>query len=266
MSKTDTEKQLIENLSIISHELQTPVSLISATAKLTDMMLDKDKFNCDEFKGYVSNIINNCNKLSMLISNISEVNHISNSHKEYVDLKEFFKTFYETVIPFGVENDTSIKCEITSQKEYIYASPVMLERLLLNLITNAIKYNDKTKKTIKIKVYDDDDNNLIISVKDNGIGIEKENIPRVTEEFFRVDKTTAPGVGIGLSIAKKYIDSINGKLKIKSRIKKGTEIIISIPDLCEDVFTAKESAYVYVPEKASFNIEFAQLKKPYMAD
>lgn len=265
MSKTDEKKLLIENLSLISHELQTPVSLISATAKLTEMMLEQNKFDYNEFKGFMDNILNNCNKLSMLISNISEANHISCSHKEYVDLKSFFETFYETIVPFGVENNTSIKCEFTTETEHMYISSIMLERVLLNLITNAIKYNDKTKKTIKIKVFDED-NSLIISVKDNGIGIEKDNIPKVTEEFYRVDKTVAPGVGIGLSIVKKYIDSINGKLKIKSRIKKGTEVIISIPYDSNDIFAANESAYIYVPEKASFNIEFAQLKKPYTTD
>ena len=129
----------------------------------------------------------------------------------------------------------------------------------LNLITNAIKYNDKKKKILTLKMYNKE-NNILFSVKDNGIGISKENKEKVTEQFFRVDKSISKGFGIGLTLVKEYLLQMGGSLNIKSQLKKGTEVIVSIPSDDSVIFVSGESDYIYNPEKAVFNIEFAQLK------
>lgn len=256
----DLEKEIISNLSAISHELQTPISMISATAKLSGAKIEKGDEDLSSLKQYMDNIVNNCNKMSMLISNITDLNSITTSHKEYVNTKQFFDTFCKTVEPLCNDANVKLICDFNADDKRIYISVLTLERILLNLITNAIKYNDKNKKTITIKM-SNDENCIILSVKDNGIGISKENIEKVTKQFFRVDKNQAPGIGLGLTLVENYLKYMNGTMTIKSQLKKGTEITISIPFTSdENIFTANESDYIYIPEKNTFNIEFAQLK------
>lgn len=256
----DLEKEFLSNLSAISHELQTPVNMISAIAKLSEMKIEKDEVDIAELKEHMDRIINNCNKISMLISNIMDINTITTSRKEYVNTKQFFEAFCKTVEPLCEDAGVKLIYDFDAKNEYIHISVLTIERILLNLITNAIKYNDKSKKTIKIKI-SDDENNIIFSVKDNGIGISKENIEKITTQFFRVDKNVSTGMGLGLTLVEKYLESMNGTMTIKSQLKKGTEIILSIPFTSQNhIFTANEFDYSYIPEINSFKIEFAQLK------
>ena len=96
MSKKDLEKQIISNLSAISHEIQTPVNLISATAKISGDKIENNSVKLSDLKNYMDNIISNCYKITMLISNITDLNATAVSRKEYVNTKEFLETFCKT--------------------------------------------------------------------------------------------------------------------------------------------------------------------------
>ncbi len=251
-------KKIIKSLSAISHEMQTPINLISSTASIINQKIDKNLCNDEEIKEYMNNIINNCLKISMLINNITEVNLATISKKECVNPKQFFYTFYDTVLPYCNENDVNLTPEFNVPKEFICISVITTERILLNLITNAIKYSKKNKK-IKLKMYTENDN-IIFSVKDNGIGIAQEDINKVTDEFYRVNTEESKGLGLGLNLVKKYTEQMGGTITIKSQLKKGTEVIISIPSVEEDsMFLNNETDYIYSPEKSLFKIEFSQL-------
>ena len=105
-----------------------------------------------------------------------------------------------------------------------------LEQVVINIISNAVKYTSSGGK-IEVftgRVYND----LYIKVTDNGIGIPKENLPRIFERFYRVDKARSRGTGgtgLGLAIAKQIMDSLGGRISIKSEYGKGTEVIITVP-------------------------------------
>lgn len=253
------EKYFLNNLSVISHEMQTPINLISATAQLINFQIENKLSSESEVIEYMDNIINNCNKISMMISNLTDLNTLSISKKEYVNSEEFFNVFCKNIAPYCKESDVKLKSIFECKKEYILISVNTTERILLNLITNAIKYNDKNNKKITLKMYNDE-NNIFFSVKDNGIGIAKENIEKITKRFFRVNNNYSKGFGIGLALVKESLDLMGGNINIKSQLKKGTEIIISIPSSDYDTFISGELNYVYRPEKSNFDIEFAQLK------
>lgn len=260
MEDKKTNKEIIQNLSAISHEMQTPVNLIFSTAKLVSFKAGDNP----EIKEYMENILNNCNKIAMLISNIMDINIVNISPKEYINSKEFFDTFCKYIKPYCDSENVEFTSVFEIEKEYIHIPVITTERILLNLITNAIKYNNKKQKKIKLTVSNDNDT-IIISVKDNGIGIEKENIEKVTQRFFRVDKNVSTGSGLGLALIKEYIDNIGGTLKIESQINKGTEVTVSIPSTPDNmIFMSKESDYVYQPEKSSFDIEFSQFKNNFI--
>ena len=258
MNKKEFEDEIINSLASISHEMRTPINLIASTARLASMKLDCNN-DTEAVKKYMDNIMNNCNKITMLISNIMDINMTLISKREFLNAKQFFDTFCDNIVPFCSETDTELNKEFETDRDLIDIHVDTTERILLNLITNAIKYNDKIKKKITIKMTVKE-NCVIFSVKDNGIGISNENIKKITEKFFRVDKSSTNGLGLGLSLIEKYLENMNGKMEIKSQLKKGTEVIVTIPITPEDrIYTAGDNEYIYQPEKSTFNIEFAQL-------
>ncbi len=112
----------------------------------------------------------------------------------------------------------------------VYADKDGIERVVLNILTNSIKYTPE-KGEIKIYVgfvYND----AYIKVIDNGIGIPEEDLTRIFERFYRVDKARSRelgGTGLGLSIAKEILNQNNGDIDIKSEVGKGTEVVVKIP-------------------------------------
>ena len=254
MDKLKKDEEILKNISAISHELQTPINLINATAKLVSY---KNKQN-DEIRHYARNIINNCNKLTMILSNILDTNMLTQHKYEYVKLRQFFETIYYNVRPYLRSLNVHIRLEFKTEREYAYFPPVTMERIILNLITNAVKYNDKEKKTIRFRISDKDDN-IVFSIKDNGIGIAPENIEKLTDPFYRVDKSISTGVGLGLSLVKEYTERMNGTLSIKSKLEKGTDVSVSIPCNTENQnFKTSEVTFFYYPEKEFYDIEFSQ--------
>lgn len=260
MSDKQNDNKILENLASIFHEIQTPVNLIFSTAKLVNYKSSDNS----EINEYMENIINNCQKITMLLGNVMDINFIHTSNKENVNTKQFFETFCKSIKPYCDTENVEFKYEFKTEKEYAHIPVITTERILLNLITNAIKYNDKKTKKIKLTISNSNET-LIFSVKDNGMGISEENIEKVTNKFFRVNKNSSTGSGLGLALIKKYLDCMGGNMVINSQLKKGTEVIVSIPFTPENmIFSSRETDYVYSPEKSTFDIEFAQFKNHFI--
>ena len=123
-----------------------------------------------------------------------------------------------------------VDCFVTANVPPVYADKDGIERVVLNILTNSIKYTPE-KGEIKIYVgfvYND----AYIKVIDNGIGIPEEDLTRIFERFYRVDKARSRelgGTGLGLSIAKEILNQNNGDIDIKSEVGKGTEVVVKIP-------------------------------------
>ena len=123
-----------------------------------------------------------------------------------------------------------VECFVTANVPNVYADKDGIERVVLNILSNSIKYTGEGG-IIKIYVgfvYND----AYIKVIDNGIGIPEEDLNKIFERFYRVDKarTRAMGdTGLGLSIAKEILDKNNGRIDIKSKVNEGTEVVITIP-------------------------------------
>ena len=123
-----------------------------------------------------------------------------------------------------------MECFVTADVPPVYADREGIERVVINILTNSIKYTPEGG-SIKIYVgfvYND----AYIKVIDNGIGIPEDDLNRIFERFYRVDKARTRkmgGTGLGLSIAKEILDRNNGSIDIKSEEGKGTEVVIRIP-------------------------------------
>ena len=123
-----------------------------------------------------------------------------------------------------------MNCFVTSDVSNVYADRDGIERVIINIISNSVKY---TNENGRIDVYVGYvHNDAYVKIKDNGIGISKNDLTRIFERFYRVDKARSRmlgGTGLGLSIAKEIIEQNKGSIDIKSETGKGTDFVLKIP-------------------------------------
>ena len=157
-------------------------------------------------------------------------NKKTNTEKTEFDLGELVKQAQENLQIEMDKKHQKVECFVTANVPNVYADRDGIERVVLNILSNSIKYTGEGG-TIKIYVgfvYND----AYIKVIDNGIGIPEEDLNKIFERFYRVDKARTRemgGTGLGLSIAKEILDQNNGRIDIKSKVHEGTEVVITIP-------------------------------------
>ena len=223
------DKMRKEFVADVSHELKTPITSIMG---YSDTLIDNSVPENMQ-KEFLSRISEEANRMSELVKDLltlSKYDSTNVGHKEEFDLGEVVKNTFDRVKIEADKKNQDAECLITADIPVVFADKKGIERVILNIITNAIKYTDEGG-TIKVYVgfvYND----AYIKVIDNGIGIPEEEIPKVFERFYRVDKSRTRGMGgtgLGLPIAKEILNQNEGKIDIKSEFGKGTEVVIRIP-------------------------------------
>ena len=219
-----------EFVADVSHELKTPITSIIGYA---DTLLDGE-YDKETQQKFLSVISSEGNRMANLVSDLLtlsryDTNRVTREVTEF-DLGELTKKCQEKLELEIEKKNQEIECYVTADVPPIKADKTGIERVIINVLSNAIKY---TPKRGKIKIYVGFVyNDAYIKVIDNGIGIPKEDLSRVFERFYRVDKARTREMGgtvLGLPIAKEIIEQNNGSIDIKSEYSKGTEVIIRIP-------------------------------------
>ena len=214
----------------VSHELKTPITSIMGYA---DTLLEND-VDSEVNKKFLERISAEASRMSRLVSDLLTLSRYDTSkakiEKSEFDLGALVKyTFDGLDLEMKKKNQIG-ECFVTSNVPLVYADKNGIERVVLNILTNAIKY---TPEGGSIKVYVGFVyNDAYIKIIDNGIGIPKEDLDKIFERFYRVDKARTRemgGTGLGLSIAKEILDQNNSMIDIKSEVGKGTEVVIRIP-------------------------------------
>lgn len=214
----------------VSHELKTPITSIMGYA---DTLLENE-IDEETTKKFLGRISTEAERMSKLVSDLLTLSRYDTSkvkiEKTEFDLGELVKyTFDGLEIEMDKKHQVG-ECFVTSNVPLVYADKSGIERVVLNILTNAIKYTPE-EGTIKVYVgfvYND----AYIKIIDNGIGIPKEDLDKIFERFYRVDTARTRemgGTGLGLSIAKEILDQNNSMIDIKSEPGKGTEVVIRIP-------------------------------------
>lgn len=221
----------------VSHELKTPLNLI-----LTSLHMLNKKFaamNIDEdFNGnrYIRLIKQNSYRLLRLVNNIIDLTKIDSNTFELnianVDIVKIMKEIIDSTSDY-VENKNrnfTFNCHI--DKRVIACDPFNIERIMLNLISNAVKFTDENDYII-IEIDEDKmEEHIIITVEDTGIGIKKEKLNMIFEQFRQVDESFTrnnEGSGIGLSIVKSIVELHDGDILVESEFGEGTKFTISLP-------------------------------------
>ena len=218
-----------EFVADVSHELKTPITSIMG---YSDTLL-QSAVPENMQKEFLSRISEEANRMAELVSDLltlSKYDSTKVGDKEEFDLGELTKQTFDRVKIEADKKNQDAECLITADIPVVYADKKGIERVILNIISNAIKY---TPENGIIKVYVGFVyNDAYIKVIDNGIGIPEDELPKVFERFYRVDKSRTRGMGgtgLGLPIAKEILNQNDGKIDIKSEFGKGTEVVIRIP-------------------------------------
>ncbi len=220
-----------EFVADVSHELKTPITSIMGYA---DTLLEDDECDIETRKKFLNRISTQAQRMANLVSDLLtlsryDANIMPNNPEEF-DLGELVKNIYDTLSIEIEKKNQKAECYVTADVPHIVADKTGIERVVTNILTNAIKY---TPDEGEIKIYVGFVyNDAYIKVIDNGIGIPEEDLQKVFERFYRVDKARTRemgGTGLGLSIAKEILDRNNSKIDIKSKLGEGTEVVIRIP-------------------------------------
>ena len=219
-----------EFVADVSHELKTPITSIKG---YSETLLDGD---CDKEteKHFLHVIDDNADRMEKLVQDLLTLSKYDNNRatKKPVefDLGELAKACKEK---FDIEikrKNQDVNCFVTADVPNVYADKDGIERVILNILSNSIKY---TPDGGKIDIYVGYvHNDAYVKIKDTGIGIPKNDLERIYERFYRVDKARSRqlgGTGLGLSIAKEIIETNNGSINIKIKVNEGTEVVIQIP-------------------------------------
>lgn len=230
-----TEKVKLENMrkdfvANVSHELKTPLTSISGFVETLRLNENIDAETRNRFLGIIES---ESDRLKRLIEDILLLSSIENTESrvlEKINLYETFNAVKDMLSYIAESKNIDFKYEFLETSLYVSSNRDYIKQIYLNLIENAIKYTPANGQ-VRV-VVDSNDKDIIIKVKDNGIGIPKEDINRIFERFYRVDKARSRdvgGTGLGLAITKHIVKSLNGKIEVKSQLNKGSEFIVTIP-------------------------------------
>lgn len=223
----NVEKVKKDFVSNVSHELRTPLTSIKGYAETLRKEIDTatGKKYLETIERNTDRLINIVNDL-LLLSNLEEKAALE---LEDIDLGGLLENVIRIFDQRLKDKHLSFLIDVKDHLPPIKADRFKLEQMLVNLLDNAVKYTDRGEITVSMDVHD---KKVYIQVKDTGIGIPKDDIPRVFERFYVVDKSRSRksgGTGLGLSIVKHIVLLHNGTIDIESALGKGTLLTVTLP-------------------------------------
>lgn len=213
----------------ISHEIKTPISVIRANS---ETLFDTNAINNPDIANkFLTSILNNSEKLSEMLDDLLELEKIEFGglvlNKTKFNVKNQIELILESQHMLAEKNNIKISNYIDENIK-LRADKDSFTTIFSNLINNAIKYSRLSDGIIDLKAIDTEDA-LIISVSDNGLGIEKQYLDKVFNRFYRTPKARAntKGTGLGLSLVKQLCTRMNAVAEVESKIGKGTTIFVT---------------------------------------
>src|SRR5699024_4376443 len=218
---------------LTSHEFKTPITNIKGSVEtlLRSEVAWDPEFQQDVLEGVHEDI----GRIEHLVNDCMDISKIE-SGTMYVD-PDIIRADY--VIEQSLDQIPKELCEHAEfefqnnikGKAFMYADKIRIQQVLVNLFTNALRYNDEEQKKIDV-VLSRDDKYLTITVSDNGIGISQNHLQKIFNRFYQVDITATRrtgGTGLGLAICKGIMDAHNGKIEVQSEPGKGSTFILYFP-------------------------------------
>lgn len=217
------QKEFIDN---VSHEMKTPITSIQGFAKLLEEDLPKE-----ERKEYVKIITEESDRLLKLSTSMLKLSKLQNQDRitknERINITEQIRKIISLLEPKWKEKE--IIFNISAKEIYFYGDEELTYQIWINLIDNAIKFSkEKGKIDVIVK---EENNSIVIKIKDYGIGMDEEEQKRIFTRFYQIDKShSSEGSGLGLAIVKRIVELSKGTIEIESKKNLGTTFIVKLPN------------------------------------
>lgn len=235
IQKLKEEEQKKEDfLKLVSHELKTPVTSIKGYVQLLLSMLKNngESGKALPVKPYLNRIETQVERLIRLISEMLDLSRIEQNELELKTEKFNLNKHVEEIVEDLTYSNKNIKIELEHKYDCdVYADKGRIGQVIINFVTNALKYSPDSNR-VNIKIYDHDNDQVAVSVKDFGIGISEKEQHQIFKRFYRVagnKDDTYSGFGIGLYLSNEIIERHNGKIFVKSELGQGSEFTFTIP-------------------------------------
>jgi len=264
----EKNKFITEFFSNISHELKTPLNVIFSSLQMLDLYNENiEEEIIAKRKKYLEIMKQNSLRLIKLINNLLDMTKYDSGfitlNSKNGNIVSLVEDVTMSIVSFAENKQIEIIFDTEVEEKQMAFDGDKIERIILNLLSNALKFTNKGGK-IFICIYDHADS-IDISVKDTGIGIPKDKQELIFERFGQVDKTLRrnyEGTGIGLSLVQSFVELHKGKIRVNSEIDKGTEFIITLPVyLVEENDNEKKEIEKSIVERV--NIELSDIYTDY---
>jgi PAS domain S-box-containing protein len=219
----------------LSHEFRTPLNIILSSNKmLLDAVNNQEGLTKDYAVKYLRASKQNCYRLLRLINNIMDITKFDSgflhSNLQCWNIINVVEEIAQSIVEYAKNKNIDMIFDTDVEEKYIMCDADKIERVMLNLLSNAIKFTHNGG-TIEVKIFDKNDSIEII-VKDNGIGIPEDKLNLIFDRFRQVDKSLTrnqEGSGIGLSLAKVFVEMHKGTIEVFSTKGKGTTFLVKLP-------------------------------------
>ena len=217
--------------SKMSHDIRTPLNVVLGMTQIAQ----KYKYNVPKLENALDNIKSEGNYLLVLINSILDVNQLEHGVIELVrepfDPAECVKESTEILQPLALKKNQELTVLCDDATDIVVGDSGRFTQIMINIISNAIKYTGEAGKiTVHLEVLTD--NRYRFTCADNGIGMSKEFIEHIYEDYSRAEDSRVSktqGTGLGMSVVKGFTDLMNGNLQIKSKLGEGSTFIVEIP-------------------------------------
>ncbi len=219
-----------EFVANVSHELRTPLTTVKSYA---ETLLDMSEEN-EMQQRFLKVIVSEADRMTRLVKDLLTLSRLDEKQgalkKEPIEMRSFVSDLVERMQINAGKKQQLLSYTAVNEAPVFFSDRDKLEQVVVNILSNAIKYTSPGGRiwVFSGRMYGE----VYIKVADNGIGIPKENLSRIFERFYRVDKARSRdtgGTGLGLAIAKQIMDRLGGKITISSEYGKGTEVVLSLP-------------------------------------
>lgn len=254
--------------STLSHELRTPINLIFGSLQVlelykTDILNQANHPHKSIFK-HIELIKQNCFRMIRIVNNMIDINRLEAGFLK-INLQNINIVSLLENITISASEYARIKCidlifETDEETYSLPCDPEMIERIMLNLISNALKFTDVNGTIIVSLTFDSKD--AIISVQDSGIGIPQDKLQSIFNRFEQVDNSFVKnhcGSGIGLNLVKELVILHKGKINVTSDINKGTKFVITLPLQTSCTYKTMEEKEDYNSQIDTINIEMSDI-------
>jgi signal transduction histidine kinase len=262
------DKLKTQFVSNLSHELKTPLNVILASTQLVSKLVTTE--DCPGYKKVQNQfkiIRQNCYRLIRMVGNLID---ISKYDAGYINMKfgnhdivKLVEDITLSIVRYAETKEIEVLFDTEAEEKIITCDPDAIERIILNLLSNALKFTS-ANGNVYVNLFDKTEY-IEISVKDNGIGIQKEKLDSIFNRFEQVDNSLSrnhEGSGIGLSLVKTLVEAHNGSITVESEIGRGSEFIIRLPVTVLPEESSSDNSIINNPTQSlveKINIEFSDV-------